>query len=191
MELPVWMSGVGNPPLAAEAEADLVERAKHDRDAFASLYRTHCRAVAGYVFRRTGDEHATDDLVGETFVAALRALPRYHWRGIPVRAWLLRIATHEVNRWARRQRRAALRNEPGAAALCSGAEADAAAWKAEVVRSAMLTLKPQYQSVLALHYLEGLPLDEVAAVTGWRLGTVKSRLARAREALRKTLSARR
>ena len=177
----------------AEADRELAERAKCDREAFALFYRRHYEAIAGYVFRRVGDVHTTDDVVAEVFLTAMRSLPRYRYRGVPVSAWLYRIATNKVNRWARGQRRRAMNSldadivdEPTAAASGDGGRADA-----DRTRRALLTLSPKHQAVLALHYLEGLRVDEVAAVIGCRTGTVKSRLSRARDALRERLLGRR
>jgi RNA polymerase sigma-70 factor (ECF subfamily) len=179
--------------VVADDERELIERASRDREAFATLYRRHHRPLLDYVFRRTGDVHATEDLVSDVFLAALRTLPRYRYRDVPVRFWLLRIATNAVNRWARRQRHGGLRlvsteqiddlrqNPPS-----TGGETDP-----EQARHALLSLPPKYQSVLALHYFEGLALQEIAAIIGCRLGTVKSRLARARDALRVELNQRR
>jgi RNA polymerase sigma-70 factor (ECF subfamily) len=55
---------------------------------------------------------------------------------------------------------------------------------ADEVTAMLLSLPPRLQSVLSLHYLEGLNVEEVARVLGVRPGTVKSRLSRARDALR-------
>ncbi|MHC5003022.1 MAG: RNA polymerase sigma factor [Planctomycetota bacterium] len=172
---------------ARDDEPSLVERAKHDRHAFAALYRAHYPAVAGYVMRRIGDRHLADDLVADVFLSALRALPAYRHRGLPFRAWLLRIATNRVNRWARRERR----RGPVPAGAPDGAVEDApAADDAELARTALLGLPPRYQAVLSMHYLEGMPLRSIAIVLGCREGTVKSRLARGREALRRELERR-
>ncbi len=171
-------------------ERDLVERAKCDREAFAMLYRRHYRMLTGYVYRRLGDVHATEDLVAEVFLSALRALPRYRYRGVPLRFWLLRIATHAVNRSARRNRRmcvehAELERVPQTAHEGSSTPDDA---DRERARRALLSLSPKHQAVLALHHLEGLCVADVAAILGCRVGTVKSRLARARDALREKLT---
>ena len=177
----------------AESEADLVERAKHDREAFTILYRRHYRMISDYVYRRTGDVHATEDLVSDVFLTALRTLPRYRYRGVPLRFWLFRIATNAVNHWARRQRRRATTSlhadqlEDAPPPQCSTrGEIDR-----EYARRALLSLSPKYQAVLSLHYFEGLAVKEVAQVIGCRVGTVKSRLARARDALRQRLNSRR
>ena len=93
------------PPHESQAEARLIERAKTDPAAYGVLYRLHYGAIAQYLFRRTGDYHAAEDLACETFMAAYRSMPRYQSRGIDFRSWLYRIATNNANRWARRQRR--------------------------------------------------------------------------------------
>jgi len=168
-------------------ERDLVVRARHDREAFAALYRRHYRAVAGYVYRRVGDAHVTEDLVAETFLAAMRSIGGYRSRGVPLRAWLYRIATNVVNRWAKRRRNVSRQEDDAAKAAgfsaIRGGEVDA-----EMARRGLLRLPPNQQAVIALHYLEGLPLEDVAFVLGCRVGTVKSRLFRGREALREMLS---
>ena len=88
---------------ATEHECDLIERAKRDPDAFAALYQRHLPMLLDHVFRRTGDVHATEDLVADAFLIVLRSLSAYRYRGVPLRFWLLRIATNVVNRWARQQ----------------------------------------------------------------------------------------
>jgi RNA polymerase sigma-70 factor (ECF subfamily) len=181
-----------------DSEQALIARARRDAAAFAEIYRRHAHAITGYVYRRCGDAHAADDLVAEVFLAAMRALPRYRDRGVPLRAWLYRIATNTVNRWARRntwrQRvRLGLERHQGEARAGESDPSERSQDTADVelARRALLSLSPHHQSVLALHYLEGLPVEEVALVLGCRVGTVKSRLSRAREALRKSLEERR
>ena len=176
---------------AMEHERDLIERAKRDPDAFATLYQRHVPVLLDYVFRRTGDVHATEDLVADVFLIVLRSLSGYRYRGVPLRFWLLRIATNVVNRWARQQRRR----------ICAPLEAEQLVDQTvsstpgqvdeEHVRRALLSLPPRYQAVLSLYHLEGFSVKETAAVIGCREGTVRSRLARARDALRRKLNERR
>ena len=194
------MSTVQLPLTACQAErapvneeADLVERAKRDRQAFAALYGRYYPMLSDYVFRRTGHVHATEDLVSEVFLVVLRTLPRYRYRGVPVRFWMFRIATNAVNRWARRERRHAAMSlsaeqlpDAGSPRRSTDGEVDP-----ERARRALLSLSPKHQAVLSLHYFEGLAVKEVAAVIGCRVGTVKSRLARGRDALRQELNGRR
>jgi RNA polymerase sigma-70 factor (ECF subfamily) len=172
----------------ARGEGDLVARAKTDPEAFAQLYRRHHPAIARYVRRRVGADETARDLVAETFLAALESLPRYRDRGLPFRAWLYRLATSRVNRWARRRGRLVVlgfEREPLSREDEGGPLAGAA-----VARAALLSLPPRYQTVLALHHLEGLSVEEVAAALGCRSGTVKARLSRGRERLRRRLAPR-
>jgi len=175
-----------------ESGAALIERAKHDRNAFAILYRQHYQRIGNYLYRRTGDAHATEDLVADVFLTALRHLPRYRQRGVPFRYWLYRIASNAANRWAR-QRRKVLRSLDGDVVDKDPACSDAERNDFDVERSQreLLTLPPRYQTVLALYYLESLSVQEVAQVVGCRVGTVKSRLSRGRQALREKLITRR
>jgi len=174
---------------ADSSEAGLIERAKRDPEAFAALYRMHYAPIAGYVRRRVGNGHTAEDLTAEVFVTMLRTLRRYRYRGAPFRAWLYRIATNTVNRWARRERRRVERGRARVAAQADGSDGTSgnAQPDTEAARRALLALKPKHQSVLALHYLEGLSVEDVASVIGVRIGTVKSRMSRAREALREEL----
>jgi RNA polymerase sigma-70 factor (ECF subfamily) len=189
MEIDIALCDAGQWP-SDLSERDLVERARHDRAAFAQLYRIHRAAMARYIHRRVGDVHATEDLVAEVFLAALRHLPAYRQRGLPIRAWLYRIATHQVTRWVRRQRR---QHRADAAGLRGAVapEVEPSGGAAEVARQALMAVPTRYQAVLSLHYLEGLGVEEVARALGCRLGTVKSRLSRGREALRRQLEKRR
>ncbi|MCH9035090.1 MAG: RNA polymerase sigma factor [Planctomycetes bacterium] len=188
-ELQISISGV-EWDTAESADRDLISRAGHDRGAFALLYRQHYEAIAGHVFRRTGDAHVTDDIVAETFLAAMRSISRFRFRGIPFRAWLFRIATNKVNRWARKRRRDAVKSleSSGAVDAAASSATRESGHEADRARKAMWTLLPKHQAVLSLHYLEGMSLQEVASVIGCRVGTVKSRLARGRDALRERLT---
>jgi RNA polymerase sigma-70 factor (ECF subfamily) len=172
-----------NPPIPANLT---------DPAVFGPLYRRHYPAIAGYLFRRTGDAHAAEDLAAETFLAAMRGIAGFKGTDdAAFRRWLFVIATNAANRWARR--RARLRITADAAARTKPCEAPAAhdtAAEREEAQAALLALPAEHQAVLSLHYLEGLPLEEVAAVIGRPAGTIKSRLFRARRALAKELERR-
>ena len=165
-------------------DRELVAKARTDRSAFGQLYELHYDAVAGYVYRRTGRRDATEDLVSQTFLLALKHLARYRDHGLPFRYWLWRIATNEVNNWSRRQRKSFQRLEQHHDTTDDRAEGVRDAVELDQMRKILGNLPPKFQAVLALYYLEDLGVAEIAMVLGCRAGTVKSRLARAREALR-------
>lgn len=167
-------------------EVALIERARTDPDAFEMLYRRHYPAVVGYLYRRTGDEASAEDLAAETFLAAYKAIGRFEQRGIPLRAWLLRIATNQANARDRR-RKARERMMRGLRLLHKHEPSERPRDEMELLHAAMDRLAPAHRTVLALVHFEGLPLETAARVLGVPEGTVKSRVTRARAALRSQL----
>ncbi|MEM7307308.1 MAG: RNA polymerase sigma factor [Planctomycetota bacterium] len=178
------------PKPGSLSERELVERARRDPRAFDELYRATYPSVAGHVFRRTGDAAATEEIVSDVYLLALTRLSTFRWKGISFRFWLLRIATRAAGRWVRTRRRREGLVEPSADPAAAAAPAAPAAAEDETERAlrALQTLPAPYQDALSLHYLEGLAVRDVAAVLGCREGTVKSRLARGREELRRRLA---
>ncbi|MHC4956429.1 MAG: RNA polymerase sigma factor [Planctomycetota bacterium] len=173
------------PIWSALDEGELVRRARSESGAFGELYRRHYDAIGAYLIRRVGCRHSAEDLLSEVFVSAMSALPRFRDRGIPYRHYLYRIATRAANRWSTR-----LRRHPrplDVSALVDPRSEGAEAGDAERVVQAMHMLRPKHQEVLALHYVEGLSVDEVARILRVRPGTVKSRLKRGRDTLRARL----
>ena len=132
---------------------------------------------------RWGDVEVDVQVFSADHRTTLERLPRYQERGLPFRAWLYRLASSRVNRWARRRplEPVAIEAEP------RGEVAETRDVLADLARHALLELPARYQSALALHYLEGLSVDEVARVTGTRPGTIKARLARGRKRLKRAL----
>jgi RNA polymerase sigma-70 factor (ECF subfamily) len=196
MCLPIGAGDIDRP-LATEAalaeDVALAAAARGDQRRFEEIYHRHYPGVAGYVFRRTGDAALTDELANDVFAAAWRGLGQYRGAA-PLRLWLLRIATNAVNRRVRRlakerARRARLAESGGrgpAASAGGAAGSDHGAHSDELARALdlMLRLSRGHQTVLALVCVEGLSIEDAAGVLGVRPGTVKSRLSRARAALR-------
>src|SRR5262245_30990399 len=170
-------------PDATVCDQELIERAKTSSDARTALYRKYQPNIAGYVLRRVKNRHDAEDIIANVFLAMLRSLKRYRPSQVPFVIWLYRIATNEINWWVRKQRTRAFF---GLGSDQAGPDADPGD-DAEVVRVALEKLPLRYQSVLALHYLEGLPAQEVAAVLRVAVGTVKSRLSRGRDLLRERI----
>ncbi len=133
-----------------------------------------------------GSAGEEDDLVQETYLRALRSADRY--RGdAPVQAWLLAIARHvcaDHVRRRQRQRRLAERLARFAPAA-SAAEADSTAGLHQLIDA----LHPDRRDAFVLTQMVGLSYDEAAEVLGCPIGTVRSRVARARTDLLQSLSA--
>lgn len=179
------VSILANTEPAVDDERELIDRIKRDRNVFREVFDRHYGRIAEYVFRRTGDIHGTEDIVSDVFLRAMQAIGRYRHNGTPLQAWLLRIATNEINRGQRRdgvRKRATL--ELAQRARASTPCTDSNLIDANLAGLLLRALPTKHQEVLSLHLGCGYSIDEIAMVLGCRPGTVKSRLFRARTALR-------
>ena len=172
----------------------LVQRACSDPDAFARLYLTHYDNVFGYCVRRLFDRHSAEDVTSTVFFKVMRSLGSFDGTAIDFRSWLLRIATNAVNDHLRDARR---RTEAiGKVLRNSRAESDRAIdcdrellERKMMLKQALLSLKPKYQTVITLRFFENMKLTEIAACLGKKPSTVRSWLSRATAKLRKRLDA--
>ncbi len=174
---------------SADPEADLVLAAQGDPGRFSELYRRHVHLVHSVAYARLGDRAVAEDITAETFRRALRALPRYEPRGIPFRAWLMRICTNlvkdERERRVRAARYAVTAADPPVSADVS-AEIDARATLQALVEQ----LAPDRRAVLELRFAEDLPVAEVARRLARTPGAVKQLQRRALDDLRGLLAER-
>ncbi|HET9382668.1 MAG TPA: RNA polymerase sigma factor [Streptomyces sp.] len=161
-----------------------------DRDAFGDLYEAHVTAVHRHALRLTGDWSTAEEVVSETFFAAWRRRGDLEEEGGSVKPWLLGIATHKAhnaNR-GRRRRLAFLARRPASAPVDDIADAVAArvdgARSLAAVHTALARLPRRDREVLALCVGEDLDHRQVAEALGVPVGTVRSRLSRARSRLR-------
>jgi len=160
-----------------------------DRDAFAPIYEQFKDAMHTLAFHMLGNRADADEATQETFLAAWRALPSFRFES-GFGTWLYRMGVNMcLDRLRREGRRRALGNGHGAdllrrAGAAIRAEADG---PGADVRAALATLDPAYRACIVLRDLAGLSYQEIAAALGVPVGTVRSRIARGREALRAAL----
>lgn len=185
------MSTVGCPLVRDDGEAsspkamDLAERfAAGDAEAFEALFRQYQGEVYGWILRIVRDPMAAEDLTIETFWRIHRAARRFDARR-PFGAWARRIATHATIDYLKsRPREAPAAFEPTAPA------APDAAWEREVrerTAAAFRALPARLRATAALALIEERPYEEIAAVLGTSVNTVKSRVFRAVRILRRRL----
>ena len=159
---------------------------------FEHCFEVNFVAVHHFVARRLGVRLA-DDLAAETFATAFRRRCSFDPGLGSSRAWLLGIANNLVRQhWRAEQRMLALNSrleaEPESIGREAGPEAlVAASGLAPRVARALASLPAEQRDVLLLHAWGGLPDEEVAVALGLPAGTVRSRLWRARGALRSQL----
>ncbi|MFG2566199.1 RNA polymerase sigma factor [Streptomyces sp. NPDC048567] len=162
-----------------------------DRQAFAVLYEEYARAVYNHAYRLTGDWSTAEEVMSETFLAAWRTRSAVEPEGESLLPWLLGIATNKArnaNRGTGR-RLAFLARRPAPEPVADIADAAAGqvddARRLAAVRQALGGLRRQDREVLALCVWSGLDYAEAAEALGVPVGTVRSRLSRARERLRR------
>jgi len=85
-------------------ERDLIERIRRDPTAFVELYEAHRGPIYRFVLRRLRNPADAEDVTSETFLRALRSVGGYEYTGVPLRAWLVRIAQSAVADHRRRTR---------------------------------------------------------------------------------------
>lgn len=183
-----------------ENEQALIGAARRgDVAAFNALVLHYQNGVYSLSYRIMNDSAAAEDAAQETFINAYRRLDSY--RGGSFRAWLLRIATNTCyDELRRRKRRPAefiddlpgAETDDGPALPAEGQTPEQAAQQAELNRAiegCIRALQDDQRSVLILSDIEGLNYQEIAEATGVNLGTVKSRLSRARAGVRNCLQA--
>jgi RNA polymerase sigma factor (sigma-70 family) len=196
---------------SGELERQVIERARRgDVAAFNTLVTQYQSMAYGLALRMLGDPEAAADVTQDAFFSAYRNLDSY--RGASFRSWLLRIVSNGCYDFWRAQRR---RPSTSLEALREGASdglddgqndtalGDAGAdptWAPDqvalrretisAIEAALLRLPREQRMAVVLSDVQGLDYEEVARVMGVPLGTVKSRIARARDRLRRLLTPR-
>ncbi len=159
---------------------------------FENLMQLHLDAAYNLARWLLRNDHDAQDAVQEACLRAWRAFDRY--RGGDSRAWLLTIVRNVCYSHLRQIRRVPAIEEFSDESHGSGealAETKAVEWletKSEALHQALERLPAEFREVIVLHEIEGLPYREIAVVADIPLGTVMSRLARARKKLQMELS---
>lgn len=191
---------IEHPPDAPDREdAELARRAAAGAlDAFNQLVLRHQDAAYALALRYLGAPEAAEDATQEAFVRAYRAVGTF--RGGKFRAWLLTIVANvsrdELRRRGRRPERSldiGPGDDAGAASLDPPDAAPTPAERAETadlrraLEAALARLPEEWRLIVLLSDVHGLSHDEIARAAGVPIGTVKSRLSRARGRLRDML----
>ena len=161
-----------------------------DHDAFGRIFDRHSDLVYMFVRRRTYDDALAEDVVSQVFLEAWRQRDRVVLHEGSLRSWLLAVARNLIIRHWRGAERAAGATDrirvdreltAGMPDISDGIEA---AERMAVVRSVLEAMPETQREVLLLSTWEELSYGEIAAVLGVPVGTVRSRLSRAREYMR-------
>jgi RNA polymerase sigma factor (sigma-70 family) len=164
-----------------------------DPEAFGSLFDEHATAVYNHAFRLTGNWSSAEDVMALTYLEAWRLRTKVHLDGGALRPWLLGIATNIARNTQRARRRyeAALSRIPPPDPVPDFAQELAErlddARTVAAIHAAISTLRQAEREVVALCIWSGLDYAAAAQALGIPIGTVRSRLARARKKLAKVV----
>jgi len=181
-------------------EASLIARcATGDEEACAELVDEHQRLVFQLALNLLGDTQEALDLSQEVFLRVFRTLPTFRGHSA-LRTWIYRITVNQAKnrlRWWRRRRRALqvslddhVRDHGELPTDAVGASPDRVLRQKEIgdrLREALDRLPFDQRTAIVLREIDGLSYDEIAFSLGVAVGTVKSRLTRARQTLRRQL----
>jgi RNA polymerase sigma-70 factor (ECF subfamily) len=188
---------------AASLDALLVERLKScDEDAYETLIARFQQPVYSLVYRLLNDPDDTPDVVQEVFLKVFRSID--HFRGqSTLKTWIYRIAVNEAynhRRWFSRHRKqeVGLDTEDGSTRPWLEAISDPArdpyelvlnSERHQLIESSLREINADFRTAVILRDLEDLSYEEIADVLQISLGTVKSRILRGRESLRRVIAA--
>lgn len=174
-------------------EDKIVQRARRgDAAAFEQLVTAYRDRVYRLALRLCGSEADADEAAQDAFLAAWRGLPNFRGES-RFSTWLYQLATHAAIDLLRREKRHAAGDIDEVDTPDSAPSPQQQAERNEqrqAVRDAVLQLPPEQRQVVVLRFMEELSYEEIGAALHLPVGTVKSRLNRAKAALRENLSRR-
>lgn len=167
-----------------------------DREAFIALYRRYQDMVHRFAFQMSGSRTAAEDITQDTFLALMNGARHYNASEAGFSTYLYGMVRHLTRRRLRRDRvlvtltggnvdRWTSREPLVEQTLVEAASKQQAI---ERVRRAVLSLPPRYREVVVLCDLHGRDYVDAAAIIGCAVGTVRSRLHRGRDLLRRKLA---
>jgi RNA polymerase sigma-70 factor, ECF subfamily len=191
----------GSNSIYSAVEIEFIERLRAgEAEAFDELVNRYTANIYALLMRLTEDSEEARDLTQDTFLSALKAIKNF--RGdADLKTWLYRIAVNESRnrfRWWKRRNRSLTISLDAENSFGQTQDVTDSAENPEIatlrrereaaLRQALSELPTNFREVIVLRDIEGLSYEQVAAALETNVGTIKSRIARGREELRKKLS---
>lgn len=183
----------------AETDADAAQPVSLDEAVWTppswdEVVREHSDRVYRLAYRLTGNTHDAEDLTQETFIRVFRSLASY--KPGTFEGWLHRITTNLFLDMARRRSRVRMEGLPEDTDRIVGDDPSPEQVFSDThldpdLQAALDELPPEFRAAVVLCDVEGLSYEEIGATLGVKLGTVRSRIHRGRQALRASLERRR
>ncbi|RKU19172.1 hypothetical protein C6503_08110 [Candidatus Poribacteria bacterium] len=176
-------------------DAQLIQRVlEGDDTAFSALVKKYQKPVHALVWRKIGDFHIAEDITQDTFLKAYQKLSTLK-KPQRFASWLYVIATNDCKMWIRKKRLStqsledinstALESATYSGYVIAENEQETAEAQREVVKKLLAKLQESERTVITLHYLGGMTYKEISEFLGVSVGTIKTRVYRARRRLKK------
>jgi RNA polymerase sigma-70 factor (ECF subfamily) len=183
-----------NEQLATEGRPVTVDEVAWTPPSWDEVVREHADRVYRLAYRLTGNTHDAEDLTQETFIRVFRSLASY--KPGTFEGWLHRITTNLFLDMARRRSRVRMEGLPEDTDRIVGDDPSPEQVYSDThldpdLQEALDELPPEFRAAVVLCDVEGLSYEEIGATLGVKLGTVRSRIHRGRQALRASLERRR
>jgi RNA polymerase sigma-70 factor (ECF subfamily) len=161
----------------------LIAAAQADSARFVEIYERYVDRIYAFVSRRTENRATAEDITSQVFEQALRTIERFEWRGVPVSAWLFRIASNALADHWRERARDAHEAPPGVPGSRELEDID----RRIALHQQVEQLPDLQRQVIHMRFVEEKSIREVAAALDRSEGAVKQLQLRALENLRKSL----
>jgi len=159
-------------------EAALALAKQGDQEAYGLLYLRYVNRIYNYVYYRTGNQYDAEDLTARVFFRAMKHIPNYTDRGLPLSAWLYRIAHNLVANWHRdNSRRKEVSLDEILLVRPDGDHPESVLIEVEdqeKLLDVIRVLHPDRQQLLILKFVEHLSNAEVGQIMGRTEGAIKS-----------------
>lgn len=169
-------------------EYEAIDRARRNPAAFGVLYEKYFDRIFNFIYTQTDSEELTADLCSQTFLIALGNVNKFEFRGVPVSAWLYKIASNEVNKHYRKikSRKVYSLEEVRIRELFGREEEDYSEEILEKLVNLMKDLPAEMLEVLQLRFFEDKDFKEIAFILDITESGAKMRTYRALDRLRKS-----
>ena len=163
---------------------------RKDKEAvLASLYDEYFDKIASYAFARLGERTAAEDIAGEVFLKALRSLDSYKERGVPMQAWLFKIAHNLIIDYRRKEYKREIVPIDSVQTMDNTdiQEMVEANFERKRVSKALGQLTMEQRQVIELRFFGGLTSEETGEVLNKKSGAVRQMQSSALKTLRNIL----
>lgn len=168
-----------------QKELEQIREAQANPARFDVLYERYYKQIFVFVFRRSGDEETSADIVSQVFLKALININRYQHKGLPFSAWLFRIAMNEINMYFRKNKAdRVISLDKGDFRTLIDEESSYDLEKEQRVMQALTQLPEESLQLIELRFFEKRSFSEVGDIFGITENNAKTKVYRVLEKLK-------